>query len=152
MYSKILYPTDFSNDAGKALEYIKGLQSSGTTEVIVFHVVERGKIIEQQEILAEISEANFGLTDIEDAEKKILNSAYPKLKKLEKELTDLGIKAEVVIKKGIASKEIIKTAEQTDSKLIVMGYTGRGMLERLFLGSTVRHVIEASPVSVLVVK
>ena len=43
MFEKILYPTDFSDVAVKALEYVKRLKASGAKEVLVLHVNdERG--------------------------------------------------------------------------------------------------------------
>ena len=43
MFEKILYPTDFSDVAEKALTYIKRLKDSGAREVVVLHVIdERG--------------------------------------------------------------------------------------------------------------
>ena len=38
MFEKILYPTDFSDVAEKALNYVKKLKDSGAREVIVLHV------------------------------------------------------------------------------------------------------------------
>ena len=43
MFEKILFPTDFSDVAEKALVYIKRLKDSGAREVVVLHVIdERG--------------------------------------------------------------------------------------------------------------
>jgi len=39
MFTRILYPTDFSDCSEKALEYVKKLKEAGTREVIVFHVI-----------------------------------------------------------------------------------------------------------------
>lgn len=41
MFEKILYPTDFSDEAMKALEFIKQLKGAGAREVIVLHVIDR---------------------------------------------------------------------------------------------------------------
>ena len=40
MFEKILYPTDFSDVAKKALNFIKQLKGAGAKEVIVLHVVD----------------------------------------------------------------------------------------------------------------
>jgi len=40
MFRKILYPTDFSKDAEKALEYVKKLKEAGTEEVVILHVID----------------------------------------------------------------------------------------------------------------
>ncbi|MHC1584157.1 MAG: universal stress protein, partial [Methanosarcinales archaeon] len=44
MFTKILYPTDFSDCSKKALEYVKKLKEAGTREVIVFHVIDERDI------------------------------------------------------------------------------------------------------------
>ena len=40
MFEKILYATDFSDVANKALDYVKMLKKTGAKEVIVLHVVD----------------------------------------------------------------------------------------------------------------
>lgn len=41
MFKKILYATDFSEAAGRAVDYIKQLKGAGTQEVVVLHVVNQ---------------------------------------------------------------------------------------------------------------
>ncbi len=153
MYSKILYPTDFGPDAHKALEYIKGLKNTcESIEVIIVHIIEHHQIRQYQEISGMISQAEDGIIEVDDAVKLILKEVYPKLKKLEQELRDAGFKAEIVVEEGIASKQIVKVAEQVQAKIIVMGYSGRHTIKDLFMGSTVRHVLDMAKIPVLVVK
>jgi hypothetical protein len=45
MFEKILYPTDFSDVANKALEYVKKLKSSGAREVIVLHINDERSLL-----------------------------------------------------------------------------------------------------------
>ena len=39
MFSKILYPTDFSEPSKKAVKYVKKLKEAGTKEAIVLYVI-----------------------------------------------------------------------------------------------------------------
>ena len=41
MFKKILYPTDFSEVATKALDYIKQLKEAGSQEVVILHVINQ---------------------------------------------------------------------------------------------------------------
>ena len=40
MFKKILFPTDFSDVAARALEFVKRLKDSGAEEVVVLNVIE----------------------------------------------------------------------------------------------------------------
>ena len=44
MFTKILYPTDFSDVAGKTLAYVKKLREAETKEVVVLHVLDEKEI------------------------------------------------------------------------------------------------------------
>lgn len=57
MFSKILYPTDFSEPSKKAVKYVKKLKEAGTKEVIVLYVIdehELGAMVEGLDGLEEI--------------------------------------------------------------------------------------------------
>jgi nucleotide-binding universal stress UspA family protein len=40
MFSRILYPTDFSDISKKALDYVIKLKEAGTREVVLVHIIE----------------------------------------------------------------------------------------------------------------
>jgi len=92
------------------------------------------------------------MIEAEDAVKLLLEQIYPKLQKIEDELHTMEIKASILVEEGVASQQICAAAKQVKADLIVLGYTGESLLKGYFMGSTVRHVVELSPVSVLVVK
>ncbi len=151
MYTKIIYPTDFSKNAEKAYEYVKKLKDAGTKEVVIVHIVEERKISQYWDIQQQIEGSDSGVTR-EHAVKKILERVYGRLEEKKQELQSLGFKASILVEEGVASRQICEAARQVRASLIVLGYTGESLLRGFFMGSTVRHVVELSPVSVLIVK
>jgi len=67
-------------------------------------------------------------------------------------LTEEGVKYITILKSGEPAHEICKYAEEYETNLIVMGRQDKGSIERIFLGSVSKKVVQDAPVSVLVVK
>ncbi|MGD9150411.1 MAG: universal stress protein, partial [Desulfobacterales bacterium] len=59
---------------------------------------------------------------------------------------------DIIVQRGNPVEEIIKSAEESNCDLIVMGTHGHSTLEDVMLGSTARRVIRRSKVPVLVVR
>ena len=66
------------------------------------------------------------------------------------ERNDVDVEIEII--HGGIAKRIIRTAEEFDADLVVMGDTGRTGLKRLGMGSIAETVMRAAPMPVLVVK
>jgi nucleotide-binding universal stress UspA family protein len=60
--------------------------------------------------------------------------------------------AEVVVAEGHSAEQILRLVETRRIDLVVLGSQGKGLLKRLFIGSTSEKVITHSPCSVLVAR
>ena len=70
-----------------------------------------------------------------------------------KELENGGlVSVKTVTRDGIASEEILKVAQEEGVDLIITGYTGKTVMQRLFSGSISKDMEKNAPVPVLVAK
>ncbi|PHP45528.1 universal stress protein, partial [Methanosarcinales archaeon ex4572_44] len=119
MFTKILYPTDFSDCSKKALEYVKKLKEAGTREVIVFHVIDE----------RDIRTVSGSIVWLEE-------TAEEQLSAIKEELVDAGMKTSVRLVRGIPFKEILRIDEtEEDISLIVIGSHGKSNVKEMLLGS-----------------
>lgn len=136
LFSRILYPTDWSDCARDALQYLKGLRGAGVEEVIVAHIMdEKAMRLQPEEKFRE-----FERIDME------------KLAEVKKELENEGFKVKTHLTVGNPRAELIRIARQEDATLIVMGSHGKGRMEGILWGSVSRNVTEYSDKPVLLVK
>jgi nucleotide-binding universal stress UspA family protein len=63
-----------------------------------------------------------------------------------------GVEIEIEIIRGGVAKRIIKTAQETNADVIVLGETGRTGLKRLGMGSIAETVVKGSETPVFVIK
>jgi len=143
MFEKILYPTDFSDVAKKALNYIMQLKEGGAKDVLIFHVIdERG-------VEAVVHYAPGRTVAVE---KKMREDAMQEIRSIEKQLKERGFKVESRVTVGIPLREILNIEEKEDISVIVLGSHGKSNLEEMFLGSVSEKVIRKCKRPILVIK
>lgn len=135
-FRRVLYPTDWSDCAKKALEYLKGLKDVGVEEVIVAHVMDEKAMKFQPP---------KKFKDFERIDKE-------KLEMVKEELEKEGFKVKTRLHVGKAGSDLIKFAREEDVSLIVMGTHGKGYVKMILWGSVSRNVVEYSDRSVLLVR
>lgn len=134
MFRNVLFPTDFSGHAKRALECVTGLP--GIQEVILLHVAD----------LKDIS--RWGEQDIIAGAKRHLaeDRAY---------LTARGITVRSVLKKtkdGSIGKEIVAVASSEGATAIVMSARGKGMVEGILLGTVSNYVLRNTSIHLLIMR
>lgn len=145
MFRKILYPTDFSDVASKALGYIKQLKDAGAQQVIILHVIN-------QRIIDGLRRHAILDKDILQWQEKAKEIAEGSLAEMSKALENIGFTVKPVITTGFPWREILEMEEKENPSLIVIGSHGRSNLRDMFLGAVSDRVIRKSKGPVMVIK
>ena len=148
MYKKILLPTDGSEYSEKAGEYAIWIAEKSFSKIIVLNVIDTS-------YLRSIPQKDLELS-LEDQFKGEGNMAVQKFsEKLEEKECDgkcKNIQIVTQIKKGKPADEILKTIEEEEIDLVVMGASGKHGLNRLYPGSVTESVVRSAKCPVFVVK
>ena len=124
-YKHILVPVDGSEDAEYATQFAASIAHRSISKLTVCHVIQDPNKMPEGMVIVE----------------KVMNIIKSK-----------GITANSLIKEGKITEEILKSIDKDQIDLIVMGYSGRGSVSRLILGSVSEKVIRSASCSVFVVK
>lgn len=139
---KILWATDFSDEAQEALLYADAFARAFKARLTALHVVP-----DFSPALYDMASVIKGeLARRVDSVKKEAKRRLETLKKAK------GINFEIIVQEGTASKKIIEIAKEKKVNLIVIGRRGLSAIEKLFIGSVANQVLRNSSVPVLVTK
>jgi nucleotide-binding universal stress UspA family protein len=129
--SKILCPLDFSAASGPLLAYAAALAGATGAELSLLHV---------QELQPALSEAEVPGAAVELARYQLLaeQAGAPHVT--------------IRLRRGEASCEIVREAQQQQHDLIVIGAHGQTGLTRFLMGNTAEHVVRTAPCATLLVK
>jgi nucleotide-binding universal stress UspA family protein len=144
VFEKILLPTDFSDVAEKALDFVKQLKDAGTQEVVILHVIKKNSL----EVIAQYS----SIRDFSEVEKEVEGDAKKRLSRIEEELKECGFNVSVRIETGFPFSEILRVETEENVSAIVIGSHGLSNIKEILLGSVSESVIRKSKKPVIVVK
>lgn len=130
IFSKVLFPTDFSQPAEAALSYLK--EMSGIGELLLLYVESRGETDEE-------IEANVG-------------AAAERLNEISQELVKGGLKVVPKVSVGHPVEVIRSEAEKEDVSLIAMSSQGATAIRRGRIGSTAYEVANSAHRPVLILR
>lgn len=143
IFNRILVPTDFSPQAGKAWVTARHLARAVGAELVLLHVFVETLLY---------SETPFSGERIREAYSGARTWAADQLEKLAAEARADGITVKTLTRTGIPHDEIVATAREEAADLITIATHGRGGLNRLILGSVCDRVIRLSPCPVLSIR
>ena len=129
--SRILFCTDFSENSRQALDYAISLTAEYNAELTLLHVLE--------DILVS---ANIEVTRAKAT--GLLDQLIP----LEERKTG---RIKTMVRIGKPYEQIIKSALEAQTDLVVMAVRGRGALDLAVFGSTTQRVLQLGPCPALVV-
>ncbi|MBL4886704.1 MAG: universal stress protein [Planctomycetaceae bacterium] len=140
---KILLATDGSAHSQAAVDLLNRIPFPAGSEVTLLSVVELPPSFalgtKQQEVIQEVRQ-------------EIQRQAEENLAQQADCLKKAGWSVTVSLREGHVAREIISTAEDLSSELIVIGSHGRGVIGRFLLGSVSQKVAKYAPCSVLLVR
>lgn len=136
---KILVPTDFSDNALKAIMYASEIAQKSGAVIYLLHAIEptinmvnpqadlyRDEVVQEKSEQLQLSQ-------------KVVTDNYP------------GIEIDIELSRGAIIPSILDFAEREKMDLIVMGTTGASGLKEFFMGSVTAGVIGKTKIPVLAI-
>ncbi len=143
MFKKILYPTDFSDVAHRALDFVVRLKDAGAKKVIILHVIDKGNFD---------AIARYATKDILEIERNLEEKAMAEITPIEERLKKNGFKVKVIISRAVPFMEILRVEEKEKVSAIVIGSHGMSNIAEIFLGSVSEKIIRRAKNPVLIIR
>ncbi len=152
MFRKILYPTDFSEGAKRALQRFSQTNRMEIGECVILHVIDSDLLEDfmQGYSLAYQKEER----EIKEIEEKLKNEVKKKMDEVKNFCEELlhPAKIKTIIRIGTPHEEIMKVADEEDVSLILMPSHGKMVFSHEFIGSTTMRVLKKTKRAVLIIK
>lgn len=143
MFGKIIWTTDFSENAEASLPYAEEIASRFDADLVLVHVLLDIPLF----YASFIGDSSAYLSAMEKAR----GEASAELENLARGLRNRGVAARVTLLEGSPYKEVTQFAETEGADLIVIGSRGLSGLERVIIGSTAEKIVRNAPCPVLTV-
>jgi nucleotide-binding universal stress UspA family protein len=140
--NKILWATDFSDEAHEAFLYADIFAKTFGAEIFGLHVIPGFSPEHYQSAIVVVDELKKRMNHMR-------NVAAERFESFQKARE---VAFEYHIKDGNAAKVIVETAEDLEADLIVIGRKGLSAIERLFIGNVANQVLRHSRIPILVTK
>lgn len=140
---RILWPTDFSDEARRALPFVNGLARQFAARVDVLHVLPSGPAMASMTGHAAPMMTEY-IKSMDEHARTTINSVVS-------DDIEAGIPVDGSVKMGSAAHEISTFATDHDIDLIILSTNGETGLARLIVGSVAEKVVRFAPCPVLTV-
>jgi nucleotide-binding universal stress UspA family protein/archaellum component FlaC len=142
-FKKILCPTDFSEASYEAIKTAGELAFHFGSELCVLHIVSPVPLVPMG---AEPSGFNVSLY-----ERELEASSKRTLEEITHQLEWKDLKVRLIVLRGNAADEIVRTAGEENVDLVVIATRGRTGLDRLIFGSVAEKVVRLAKCPILTV-
>jgi len=143
-YKKVLFCTDFSENADYAFEFAYGIAKRDEGIFYILHVIPYNPH-------QGYAESFINTEDLKKIQKAVEEDTANNYKERYEKKIEEGIPYEFVTKSGREDEEILTFAKQENVDIIVMGTHGRSGIEHVFFGSVAEKVLRHSPFPVFVI-
>ena len=148
---KILYATDLSKNSAYAFYYATDLAQKRNAQIVILHAMEPmnpAVSLYVTEQVMKVREENIQEA-AREIERRLENFCAKVDSKTGGSLKELVSK--ILVRLGYPVEEILKTADEENCDLIILGSHGKGFLQQTFLGSVSRSVLDRSRKPVLII-
>jgi nucleotide-binding universal stress UspA family protein len=152
---KTLYATDLSKNSAYAFRYAMNLAEKYDAEIVVLHVIEPIPPMVKHYVKGFVDEINW-----EEKVKYQQEMAIERIKKrleefCKRETQDapqcLALVSTILVRPGHPVEEILKTVDEEQCNLTILGTHGKGFLKQTFLGSVARSVLDRARKPVFII-
>jgi universal stress protein A len=152
MFKRILWATDFSEQATRAREWAVRCARCSQGKLFALTVVDVADV----PVLTDVVTPEVSRADLAEAEAwteaRLTEAVQERLTREIAEIHAAGVEAEPVVRIGLPWREILAAAEELDVDMIVIGSHGKHGLKTLVLGNTVENVTRRAPCPVMIIR
>jgi len=151
---KILVPTDFSEQAGYALDFAYQIALKSTAEIILVNVIDYpGLSSVWSGGMNVIGGAEPPLDNLDESFiNNLLDRSKDELKSMVKKLNHGNVKISQLVEVGNPYFVIVEKIAQEDINLVIMGTKGATGLEEVLIGSNTERVVRHAKCPVITLK
>ena len=149
-FSKVLVPTDFSDESNRALEYALFFGAAMDIKVLVLHVADSRALNAIQMSYGDLADSFIDDHSFEDMAQEIKNAMKQSIK--DGINFEHNVEVTMHVREGIPYDQIIKFAAEKEVDFICIGAMGHTALEDMMMGSVSSKVARRAACPVFLVR
>jgi nucleotide-binding universal stress UspA family protein len=146
---RVLYATDLSENSTYAFRYAMNTAEKHDAEIAILHVIDELPA----GVRAYSPAINRNIEELKNEAIQALNGHLDQFCETEERGKEecLNRIKDVIVKEGYPAEEILRTADEENCDVIIMGTHGKGWITYTFLGSVAERVLRRSRKPVFII-